>query len=109
MAQKILVVDDEVVLVETIAYNLEQAGYQVITASDGVSALEAAQRENPDLIILDVNLPGMSGVEWCRKLRATADLATLPVALFSNWDHPEDIAAGWTGTMVHKRARPDLS
>ena len=63
MARKILIVDDEVVLVETIAYNLEQAGYQVVTAADGVSALEAAHREHPDLIILDVMLPGMDGLE----------------------------------------------
>ena len=56
MGRRILVVDDEPVLVETIAYNLEQAGYQVTTAADGASALEAARRETPDLIILDLML-----------------------------------------------------
>jgi two-component system alkaline phosphatase synthesis response regulator PhoP len=69
MGNKILVVDDEVVLLETIVYNLEQVGYQVLTATDGVSALETAHREQPDLVILDVMLPGMDGLEVCRQLR----------------------------------------
>ena len=63
MGRKILVVDDEPVLVETIAYNLEQAGFQVTTALDGSSGLEAARREKPDLIILDIMLPEMDGLE----------------------------------------------
>ena len=69
MGRKILVVDDEAVLVETIAYNLEQAGYQVITAADGASGLEVARRESPDLVILDIMLPEMDGLEVCRQLR----------------------------------------
>lgn len=69
MGNKILVVDDEAVLLETIVYNLEQAGYQVITAADGASALEAAHREKPDLIILDLMLPVIDGLEVCRQLR----------------------------------------
>ena len=51
------------------AYNLEQAGYQVITVSDGASALEVARRERPDLIILDIMLPEIDGLEVCRQLR----------------------------------------
>ena len=83
MARKILIVDDEVVLVETIAYNLEQAGYQVVTAADGVSALEAAHREHPDLIILDVMLPGMDGLEVCRQLRREDETATTPIVMLT--------------------------
>ena len=78
MGRKILVVDDEAILIETIAYNLEQAGYQVVTAADGVSALEAAQREQPDLIILDLMLPEMDGIEVCRQLRRERSTATTP-------------------------------
>ncbi len=83
MARKILVVDDEAVLVETIAYNLEQAGYQVITAADGASALEAAQRESPDLIILDIMLPEMDGLEVCRELRRESNTATTPILMLT--------------------------
>ncbi len=69
MGSKILIVDDEAVLLETLAYNLEQAGYQVVTAADGASALEAVHREKPDLIILDLMLPVIDGLEVCRQVR----------------------------------------
>lgn len=81
--RKILVVDDEEVLVETIAYNLEQAGYQVMTVADGMSALEAARRETPDLIILDIMLPGMDGLEVCRQLRREDSMATVPIIMLT--------------------------
>ncbi len=83
MARKILVVDDEPVLVETIAYNLEQAGYQVLTAADGRSALEAARRETPDLVILDLMLPEMDGLEVCRQLRREHTTATIPIMMLT--------------------------
>lgn len=83
MGRKILVVDDEAVLVETIAYNLEQAGYQVITAADGASALEVAHRDSPDLIILDIMLPEMDGLEVCRQLRREGNTATTPIIMLT--------------------------
>ncbi len=83
MGRKILVVDDETVLVETIAYNLEQAGYQVITAADGASAIQAAHRETPDLIILDIMLPEMDGIEVCRQLRRESNTATTPIVMLT--------------------------
>ncbi len=83
MAQKILVVDDEAVLVETIAYNLEQSGYQVVTVADGSSALEAAHSESPDLIILDIMLPGIDGLEVCRQLRREHQTATIPIIMLT--------------------------
>jgi DNA-binding response OmpR family regulator len=83
LARKILVVDDEAVLVETIAYNLEQAGYRVVTASDGNSALEAARSECPDLILLDIMLPGMDGLEVCRQLRRESSTATTPIVMLT--------------------------
>lgn len=79
MGQKILIVDDEVILVETIAYNLEQAGYHVVTSTDGAGALEAARRELPDLIVLDIMLPEMDGLELCRQLRRGQQTATTPI------------------------------
>ena len=83
MARKILVVDDEPVLVETMTYNLEQAGYQVMTASDGASALEAARCETPDLIILDIMLPEMDGLEVCRQLRRENNTSTTPIMMLT--------------------------
>jgi DNA-binding response OmpR family regulator len=69
MAEKILIVEDEPALLETLAYNLEREGYQVETESDGIKALEAARKEQPDLIVLDIMLPGMNGFEITRILR----------------------------------------
>lgn len=83
MGRKILVVDDEPVLVETIAYNLEQAGYQVTTAADGASALEIARRETLDLIILDIMLPEMDGLEVCRQLRREGLTSTTPIMMLT--------------------------
>jgi DNA-binding response OmpR family regulator len=83
VGRKILVVDDEAVLVETIAYNLEQAGYQVTTAADGASALEVARRESPDLIILDIMLPEMDGLEVCRQLRRDSNTALTPIIMLT--------------------------
>ena len=83
MGRKILVVDDEAVLVETIAYNLEQAGYQVITAADGASALEVARRDSPDLIILDIMLPEMDGLEVCRQLRRDGGTTATPIIMLT--------------------------
>ncbi|GER87468.1 hypothetical protein KDW_16300 [Dictyobacter vulcani] len=83
MARKILVVDDEAVLIEAIAYNLEQSGYQVVTALDGISALELARKEAPDLIVLDIMLPGIDGLEVCRQLRREDRTATVPIIMLT--------------------------
>ena len=69
MAERILVVEDELVLRETLAYNLNKQGYTVLSASDGDQAVEIAREENPDLILLDIMLPGLDGFEVCRILR----------------------------------------
>jgi DNA-binding response OmpR family regulator len=69
VAEKILVVEDEAVLLETLRYNLTRQGYDVYTAADGRLALQVARRERPALILLDVMLPGLDGLEVCRILR----------------------------------------
>jgi len=66
---KILVVDDDLELLSLIGYALRQAGYMVVEASDGQAAVEAFERESPALVILDVNLPRLSGLEVCRRIR----------------------------------------
>ena len=65
----ILVADDEPTLVATLKYNLERESYAVITAADGESALEAARASRPDLIVLDLMMPGLNGIEVCRIIR----------------------------------------
>ena len=69
MDDKILIVEDEPTLLETLEYNLTRQGYEVHTAADGLTALEVARREHPDVIVLDVMLPGIDGFEVCRILR----------------------------------------
>jgi DNA-binding response OmpR family regulator len=67
--QKVLVVEDEPTLVDTLQYSLSRQGYEVAVSSDGAKALDVARRERPDLVILDVMLPTMDGFEVCRILR----------------------------------------
>lgn len=69
MRAKILVVEDEEVLLATLKYNLEKEGYTALTVTDGWQALEMARSENPDLILLDLMLPQLDGLEVCRYLR----------------------------------------
>jgi DNA-binding response OmpR family regulator len=76
----ILVVEDEPVLLETLEYNLKREGYRVVTAADGWQAVETARREHPDLVILDIMLPGIDGFEVCRILRRET---TVPILILS--------------------------
>ena len=77
---KILVVEDDLNLLDTLKYNLLKEGYSVITATDGSSALEIARREKPELIVLDVMLPKLSGFEVCRILRKDM---TIPILMLT--------------------------
>ena len=71
---KILVVDDEALLVKGIRFNLQSEGYDVITGSDGLQALQLVQQEHPDLVILDVMMPNMDGMTACGKIREFSDV-----------------------------------
>ena len=71
---KILVVDDEKLLVKGIRFNLENEGYEVITGCDGMEAVELAGSENPDLIVLDLMMPRLDGLEACGKIREFSDV-----------------------------------
>lgn len=80
---KILVVDDEPFIVELVKFNLESAGYEVITASDGHEALKLIEKDHPALIILDIMLPGIDGMEICRALRFKRETRDIPVILLT--------------------------
>ncbi|MFC2072631.1 response regulator [Chloroflexota bacterium] len=91
MAKKILVVDDERKIVDILKAYLERDGYQVITAYDGRSALELARRDSPDLIILDLMIPEVSGWDVCRELRKESDV---PVIMLTARDDTTDKIIG---------------
>jgi DNA-binding response OmpR family regulator len=74
MPQRILIVDDERKLVQGLANYFRQAGYEILTAYDGRTAVESAHRDRPDLIILDVMLPELDGMEACRQIRRNSDV-----------------------------------
>ena len=79
MALKILVVDDETSVTDLIGYNLEKAHYEVLVAHDGEAALQTAQEQNPDLILLDLMLPKIDGLDVCRELRKTSQVPIIMV------------------------------
>lgn len=81
MSAKILVVDDEKDLVDLISYNLEKDGFEVLRALDGERALEFLQSDVPDLVILDLMLPGIQGMEACKIIRNNPRTASLPIIM----------------------------
>lgn len=92
MNKKILVVDDEQSIVTLLQYNLERSGYDVITASDGEEALEQAENENPDLIVLDVMLPKVDGIDVCKQLRQQKMM--VPILMLTAKDEEFDKVLG---------------
>lgn len=80
---RILVVDDEEDIIELLKYNLEKEGYRVETARDGIEALKKADQFNPHLILLDVMMPNMDGVEVCEKIRANAKFSDTLIAFLT--------------------------
>ena len=83
MAKKILVIEDDPATLRLVDYSLKQEGYQVITASNGLEGIRKAIGESPDLLILDVMLPGMDGFEICYRLKSEPSTAKLPILMFS--------------------------
>ncbi len=91
MARTLLVVDDEAILRETLEYNLVRDGYRVVTAADGREALSRFAEERPDLVILDVMLPEMSGLDVCRAIRRESDV---PILMLTAKDSEIDKVVG---------------
>jgi DNA-binding response OmpR family regulator len=91
----VLVADDEPITRELIVYKLEAEGYDVIVAEDGRSAITAARENAPDLAVLDVRMPGMSGFDVCGEIRADRTIPSLPVIMLTSSVHDADVAAGY--------------
>jgi CheY-like chemotaxis protein len=95
MGKRVLVVDDDRVIQQLLEVNLELEGYEVVaTAADGKEALEKIAELKPDLVILDIMMPKMDGLEVCRRLRADPELAKIPVILLSARAQDMDIREG---------------
>ncbi len=92
--QEILAVEDEADILELIRYNLEKEGYHVRTATTGEQALEMARADPPDLLLLDLMLPGMGGLEVCALLRKGPPGADLPVVMLTAKGEEADIVTG---------------
>lgn len=93
-AEKILIVEDEEDVVELVGYNLERAGYQVIAAATGQEAVAQARSELPDLVLLDLMLPGLDGLDVCRILKNDRATAHIPIIMLTARGEEADIVAG---------------
>lgn len=92
--RKIVVIEDEPDILEAIEYNLEREGFQVITAGSGDEGLRTVVREGPDLLLLDLLLPGLDGIEVCRKLKMDPMTQKIPIIMVSAKGEESDIVLG---------------
>jgi two-component system, OmpR family, alkaline phosphatase synthesis response regulator PhoP len=95
--QRILVVDDEEHIVQMLDINVRAQGYESICAYSGEQALEAAVSHKPDIILLDVMMPGMDGIEICRRLKSKSDTRSIPIIMVSAKSEEHDKIAGLQG------------
>ena len=91
---KILIAEDEPDIRELVAFTLRFAGYEVVTASNGEEAVQVAVAEMPDLALMDVRMPRMTGYDACRAMKASPDLKDIPVVFLSAKGQESEIAAG---------------
>ena len=95
MSKRVVVVEDDLDILELITYNLEREGYEVIGTTTGEDGVEAARSRKPDLILLDLMLPGIDGLEVCRRLKADPDTAHIPVVMVTAKGEETDIVTGF--------------
>ena len=106
---RILIVDDEAHILQVLSLKLRNAGYEVLAAGDGEEGLELAQKELPDLIITDYQMPFMTGLEMCRVLASNKATEEIPVFFLTARGHSlsdEDISIGNIRHVVHKPFSP---
>ena len=95
MAKKILAVDDEKHILRLVQINLEKAGYEVVTGTNGREALEMVRSEKPELVVMDVMMPEMDGFEALKQLKADPDTADIPVIMLTAKAQDADVFHGW--------------
>jgi phosphate regulon transcriptional regulator PhoB len=91
---KVLVVDDERDIIELVSYNLEKEGFKVISAMDGEKALELVSSKEPEIIILDLMLPGIDGLDVCRELKRNDKTSSIPIIMLTAKGEESDIVIG---------------
>jgi two-component system phosphate regulon response regulator PhoB len=94
MTNRVLVVDDEADIAELLTYNFQEAGYEVLAATDGMAAVSAAQRWLPEAIVLDLNLPGLDGFAVCEMLRVLPSTRDIPILMLTAFASEESRAVG---------------
>ena len=104
--QKVLVVDDDADIRDLLVVDLEMSGYQVFTADNGLLAEEVAKQELPDLIVLDVMMPGRTGYEVLTSLRADERTNDIPVVMLTALTNDEDVWAGWAAGADYYMTKP---
>ena len=92
--QSILIIEDDLDIAELLQYNLQKDGYPVRTSRDGESGLHAARKFKPDLILLDLMMPGMDGLEVCRHLKRDPGTASIPHMMITAKDAESDVVLG---------------
>ncbi len=95
MAKKILAVDDERHILRLVQINLEKAGYEVITANNGREAVEKVRAEHPDLVVMDVMMPEMTGFEALQALKEDPATSSIPVVMLTAKAQDADVFHGW--------------
>lgn len=93
-ARHVVVIEDEAAICDIVAYNLQRDGFTVSTAADGRSGLAIVRELKPDLVVLDLMLPELDGVEVCRQIRADASTARIPVIMLTAKDDESDVVLG---------------
>ena len=93
--ERVLIVDDDPDIQKLVSYNLTQAGYQVVAAASGLEALNAAQDQTPDLIVLDIMLPDLDGLEVCRRLRRQEKTRRIPIIMLTARTQEVDRVVGF--------------
>ncbi len=95
MAEKILIIDDDMDTLKLVGMMLQKQSYQIVAANNGIKGLELAEAENPDLILLDVMMPGMDGYEVAKRLRANPLTANTPILMFTAKAQLDDKVSGF--------------